>query len=782
MPMKKLIVLLGLSCMTLVVRAQGNNYAQNYKKFPGLALTPPMGWNSWNKFACNVDEEMIRQMADAMVSSGMKHAGYTYINIDDCWHGERDSLGFIHADPRRFPSGIKALADYVHSKGLKLGIYSDAGSQTCGGRPGSRGYEFQDALTYASWGIDYLKYDWCNTEGLKAEGAYKTITAALRKAGRPMVLSICEWGTDEPWVWGKEVGHLWRTTGDIFNCFDCIKDHGTWKAWGVMQILDKQEGLRKYAGPGHWNDPDMLEIGNGSLSPAEDRAHFSMWAMLAAPLIAGNDIRTMTAETREVLTNKAVIAVNQDSLGVQGFRHAVKDSIETWYKPLKNGEWAICFLNRSTRPATLEHNWKAVVKDAVFEHELNTNDHIYRLKNLWTGKEQGTTKDGLQVNLPPHDVLLLRAFPPAGLAGRWETVHSQASALPADKNATRETINLYRNLKNLSSKGYLVGHQDALAYGVNWKYVNGRSDVKELTGDYPSLYGWELGDLELGAAVNLDSVPFDKMKTYIREGYSRGGVITISWHGNNPMTGKNAWDAAPGTVGAILPGGAKHAVFVQQLDRVAAFLGSLTAADGRYIPILFRPFHELTGSWFWWGAKSCTAEEFKTLFRFTVDYLRVTKGLHHLLICYNTGTEFNDKDGFLERYPGDDYADILSFDTYQHNNSTSFDAAFVQSLYTHMSIVDKIAIEKNKIAAIGEMGFNNIPYDKWFTLAVAESLKGTHPAYLLFWRNAGFKPKDNATEYYVPYKGHKAATDFKDFYRLPETLFEKEAARLKLYE
>ncbi|MCW3092608.1 MAG: alpha-galactosidase [Ferruginibacter sp.] len=407
--MKKLCFTLFIVSLCLVTKSQGNNYIQNYHKFEGLALTPPMGWNSWNKFACNVDEKLIREIADAMISSGMKDAGYTYINIDDCWHGDRDSKGFIHPDPKRFPSGMKALADYIHSKSLKIGIYSDAGSQTCGGRPGSRGFEFQDAMTYAGWGIDYLKYDWCNTEGLKAEGAYKTITAALRKAGRPIVLSICEWGNDIPWIWGQSVGHLWRTTGDIYNCFDCIIDHGTWKAWGVMQILDKQEGLRKYAGPGHWNDPDMLEIGNGGFAPGENRAHFTMWSMLAAPLIAGNDLRTMSKEIKEVLTNKEVIAVNQDALGIQGFKWMVKDSVETWCKPLKNDEWAICFLNRSTRPKAIKFDWKKQeVTDTIFLKQLNAAANVYNLKDLWTGKNAGNTQKELDTILPPHDVLMFR--------------------------------------------------------------------------------------------------------------------------------------------------------------------------------------------------------------------------------------------------------------------------------------------------------------------------------------------------------------------------------------
>jgi alpha-galactosidase len=407
--MKKYIAAIVLVFMiTAIGFSQGNNYAQNYKKFEGLALTPPMGWNSWNKFACNVDESMIRQMADAIVASGMKEAGYTYINIDDCWHGNRDSLGFIHPDAKRFPSGMKALADYVHSKGLKLGIYSDAGSQTCGGRPGSRGYEFQDAQTYAKWCIDYLKYDWCNTESLKAEGAYKTITAALRKAGRPIVLSICEWGNDKPWIWGPSVGHLWRTTGDIYNCFDCIKDHGSWKSWGVMQILDKQDGLRQYAGPGHWNDPDMLEVGNG-MPINEDRAHFSMWAMIAAPLIAGNDLRSMIAATKEILTNKEVIAVNQDSLGVQGLKYAVKDSVETWLKPLKGGSWALCFLNRSSKPQPVDFNWQTeIVRDTLSKTELAAGTTTYKIRNLWTGKETGDTKKPLKAIVPAHDVLMVR--------------------------------------------------------------------------------------------------------------------------------------------------------------------------------------------------------------------------------------------------------------------------------------------------------------------------------------------------------------------------------------
>jgi alpha-galactosidase len=378
------------------------------QKFEQLAMTPPMGWNSWNKFGCNVNESLIRETADAMVASGMKEAGYLYVNIDDCWHGKRDALGFIQPDPERFPSGMKALADYIHSKGLKFGIYSDAGWKTCGGRPGSRGYEYQDALTYAKWGVDYLKYDWCNTEGLKAEGAYLTMREALYAAGRPMVFSICEWGNDKPWDWGKKIGHLWRTTGDIYHCFDCVKDHGTWKSWGVLQILDMQKGLREHAGPGHWNDPDMLEVGNG-MSTGEDRAHFSMWSMLAAPLIAGNDLRNMSKETREILTNREVIAVNQDPLGVQGFQYSAKDNVEVWFKPLKNDDWAMVILNRNTSARKVSFDWKSEnIADALSKRDASFERTNYSLRDLWAGRDLGTTRHALSAEIAPHDVLMLR--------------------------------------------------------------------------------------------------------------------------------------------------------------------------------------------------------------------------------------------------------------------------------------------------------------------------------------------------------------------------------------
>jgi alpha-galactosidase len=376
-----------------------------------LAITPPMGWNSWNTFACDINEDLIRKTADAMVSSGMKDAGYLYINLDDCWHGQRDANGFIHEDADRFPSGMKALADYVHSKGLKIGIYSDAGTKTCGGKPGSRGHEYQDAITYANWGIDYLKYDWCNTDGLKSDEAYKTMRDAIYSAGRPMVFSICEWGETKPWTWATTIGHSWRTTGDITNCWDCVMGYGTWSKLSILSILDKQMELRKYAGPGHWNDPDMLEVGNG-LSTSESRAHFSLWCMLAAPLIAGNDIRNMSAETCDILTNKEVIAIDQDPLGVPCYKMYGRGDFEVYAKPMSNNEVAICFLNRGEKPIDFEFKWKDFsISDGVSGKSYNFNTTEFKLRDCWQKKDIGSTATPFRSTVQPHDVILVRLKP-----------------------------------------------------------------------------------------------------------------------------------------------------------------------------------------------------------------------------------------------------------------------------------------------------------------------------------------------------------------------------------
>ncbi|MBN2806547.1 MAG: glycoside hydrolase family 27 protein [Prolixibacteraceae bacterium] len=400
--MKKVFLVLMIVMFWFKVSAQ---------KDPTLALTPPMGWNSWNIYACDINEQLVREVADAMVKRGLKDAGYEYVVIDDCWHGERDSLGFITADPVKFPSGIKALADYVHSLGLKFGIYSDAGWTTCGGRPGSRGYEFQDAMKYAEWGVDYLKYDWCATDNLSAHGAYETMLHALAKTGRPILFSMCEWGQNKPWEWAKDIGHMWRTTGDIYDNFYGEWNHGTWSSWGILNILDMQDGLREFAGPGHWNDPDMMEVGN-DLTVNESRAHFSMWCMIAAPLIAGTDIQHATNATIEILTNAEAIAINQDKLGIQGFKHSKTDSVEVWYKPLANEEWAVCFLNRDSISKTIDYNWvETLVVDDFSNRKTNFAKTAYSLRDVWTHTDLGNTKKPLKTKVPGHDVLMLHLKP-----------------------------------------------------------------------------------------------------------------------------------------------------------------------------------------------------------------------------------------------------------------------------------------------------------------------------------------------------------------------------------
>ena len=371
--------------------------------FDSLAQTPPMGWNSWNKFGCDVSEKLMKEMADAMVESGMKDAGYEYIVIDDCWQIGRDSLGNIIPDPERFPNGIKALADYIHSKGLKLGIYSCAGSYTCQGRPGSRGYQFQDARQYAAWGIDYLKYDWCSNEGQNARAAYQTMSDAIKLSGRPIVFSICEWGENEPWKWGKGIGHMWRVTPDIRDCYQCKFD---WGGVGVLDIIDIMADLYPYAGPGHWNDAEMLEVGNGGMNKEEYMTHFSMWCMPATPLMAGNDLRKMDADTKEILTNKEVIAVNQDKLGAQARRFMDMGEKEIWAKPLANGELAVCFLNRTENIWKLDYDWHK--QTIYFADEVNIHKKEYKIRDLWKHQDIGTTKEHTRYEIAPHGVLMVR--------------------------------------------------------------------------------------------------------------------------------------------------------------------------------------------------------------------------------------------------------------------------------------------------------------------------------------------------------------------------------------
>lgn len=366
-------------------------FGQFQKK--NIALIPPLGWNTWNTFHCDVDEQLIMGAADAMVSSGMKDAGYEYVVIDDCWQVGRDSSGKIIADPERFPSGIKALADYVHSKGLKFGIYSDAGTMTCAKRPGSLGYEKMDALTYNDWGVDYLKFDWCHTKNLKPSETYPIMGKELSLVDGDIVFSICNWGVDKPWLWAGESGHLWRTTGDITPHFKgrMLPFFNT-----VTSIIDRQAKLYPYAKPGAWNDPDMLEVGNG-LSQSENRAHFSMWCMMAAPLMAGNDIRSMSAEVTEILINKEMIAIDQDPLGKQGQRIIDFGKHEVWTKELSDGGLAICFFNRSTKPWNLSPDWQQIGIDASKQ-----------LRDVWKHADVGAAKSITELTVQGHDVVVYR--------------------------------------------------------------------------------------------------------------------------------------------------------------------------------------------------------------------------------------------------------------------------------------------------------------------------------------------------------------------------------------
>jgi alpha-galactosidase len=338
-------------------------------------------------------------MADAMVKSGMKDAGYQYIVIDDCWQVSRDKDGNIVADSQHFPSGMKALADYVHSKGLKFGIYSDAGSKTCAGRPASRGHEFQDARTYAAWGVDYLKYDWCNVTTQNAQASYATIREALNSSGRPIVLSICEWGTAKPWLWGAEVGgNLWRTTGDIMDRWDGKEK---WSS-GMLVILDQQVGLESFAGPGHWNDPDMLEVGNGGMTTTEYRSHFGLWSILAAPLIAGNDLRSMTPEIQQILTNKEVIAIDQDPLGRQGRRVWKEGDLEIWARPLVDGSRAVVLFNRGASEQPINVNWTQLAYPA----------HITAsVRDLWQHTDLGKFTGEFGATVPSHGVVMVTVKP-----------------------------------------------------------------------------------------------------------------------------------------------------------------------------------------------------------------------------------------------------------------------------------------------------------------------------------------------------------------------------------
>jgi alpha-galactosidase len=357
--------------------------------YNGLAKTPPMGWNSWNKFAGRIDDATVRGIADAMASNGMKEAGYVYVNIDDTWEAGRDAQGNILTN-KKFPD-MKALADYVHRKGLKLGIYSSPGPNTCAGYEGSYAHEEQDARTFAKWGIDYLKYDWCAARIFYTDeempAVYQKMGEALRNSGRPIVYSLCQYGRLDVWKWGPEVGgNLWRTTGDIRD---------TWES--MTRIGFGQNDLAQYARPGHWNDPDMLEVGNGGMSEDEYKTHLSLWAILAAPLLAGNDLRNMSPAVLAILTNREVIAVDQDKLGKQGARVWKSGDQEAWTRPLSGSAEAVAIFNRGAQPANVTVKWS----DLGIPFKPKARD-------LWEHKDVVVEGDAYSANIPSHAVVMLR--------------------------------------------------------------------------------------------------------------------------------------------------------------------------------------------------------------------------------------------------------------------------------------------------------------------------------------------------------------------------------------
>ncbi|MGW3462263.1 NPCBM/NEW2 domain-containing protein [Streptomyces olivaceoviridis] len=383
----------------------------------GLALTPPMGFNNWNSTHCRAEfnASMVEGIADLFVEKGLKDAGYQYVNLDDCWAlPDRDANGKLVPDPARFPDGIKAVADYVHAKGLKLGIYTSAGTKTCDntGFPGALGHEYSDARQFADWGVDYLKYDNCNNQGVDAQQRYRTMRDALKATGRPIVYSICEWGQNKPWEWASDVGHLWRTTGDISD---------SWSS--MLSILKQNLPLAPYAGPGHWNDPDMLEVGNGGMTDTEYRSHFSLWSVMAAPLLIGTDLRKASPATYDILGNKEVIAVDQDPLGKQGT--VVSSGGGRWVvaKEMKDGSRAVALFNESGTAQRIATSARAVgLPDA----------DAYALRDLWQHRTYNTAGT-IAATVPAHGTVLLRV----SADPRWAT-HPPAVELGLDGSTLLE--------------------------------------------------------------------------------------------------------------------------------------------------------------------------------------------------------------------------------------------------------------------------------------------------------------------------------------------------------
>ena len=378
-----------------------------------LAATPPMGWNSWNMFGPTINAGIVKQTADAFVTGGLREAGYQYIVIDDHWHGGRGADGRLFPDPQKFPDGMKAVSEYVHALGLKFGIYSDAGPLTCGDQPASQDNEEIDARTFADWGVDFLKYDWCHAEDTRANAEYRygRMSAALKASGREIVFSICEWGHHRPWLWGpKAGGQLWRTTGDIGDSWTDLNDGRDGILYGIDSIgFEQQRGLEAYAGPGAWNDTDMLVVGLRGRSKAivgagctdsEYRSHFSLWCMLAAPLMIGCDVRNMDGATRAILTNREAIAIDQDLLGKQGYRASRNGAAEIWKKPLADGQLAVGLFNRGIKSHSIPVAWSDL--------EIGGK---YQLRDVWAQADMGVFDSLYRAEVESHGCALLRLIP-----------------------------------------------------------------------------------------------------------------------------------------------------------------------------------------------------------------------------------------------------------------------------------------------------------------------------------------------------------------------------------
>ncbi len=384
----KVATLIVSLCLMIVLMA-GNASAQGSE----LAATPPMGWNTWYAFGCHVTEADVKAAVNAMVSNGMKAAGYEYVSLDDCWQGKRDANGYIHSN-NRFPD-MKALGEYIHNHGFKFGIYSSPGPKTCGGFPGSYGFEEKDAETYAKWGVDMLKYDWCSARTVykpsQTEAAYEKMHKAILHAGRPMLYSLCEYGMEAPWIWGPKIGaNLWRTTGDVSNRID-FQEYER-----MMFVGFGQEGLQKYAGPGHWNDPDFLQIGNRGLNLNEDKTQMSLWSLLAAPLFSSTDLTKLTPAQLAILTNPEVIAVDRDPEGIQGHRVSQSGPVQVWAKPLSGGRMAVGLINSGESPFPASVNFSEI----GYSHPVHVRD-------LWQKKDLGVFQSSFKTTVPKHGVVLI---------------------------------------------------------------------------------------------------------------------------------------------------------------------------------------------------------------------------------------------------------------------------------------------------------------------------------------------------------------------------------------